>query len=212
MPSLKFLLTFLIILTKVLSGFIYLLKYVNVFACLHVWQHACWQASMSAFLIACLLVKVLYVVTTFLMEVGFSRFEEYSSATEIYEKLKANKITVEIVCAYMVLGNLHKRDSIFAGVSDFSCSDPFLAYTYWFLMSNVFLEYRAGNHLPGIEVPLSSKRDDESVEACSERVRRMKIIDIEHKLEELSVNVPVEKKNLYLYFFLPDALPGACCR
>ena len=87
---------------------------------------------------------MLFVVTTFLMEVGFSRFEEYSSATEIYEKLKANKITVEIVCAYMVLGNLHKRDSIFAGVSDFSCSDPFLAYTYWFLMSKGSKIYKIG--------------------------------------------------------------------
>ena len=56
MPSLKFLLTFLIILTKVSSGFIYLLKYVNVIACLpacvpaflHASQHVCLPYCMSS--------------------------------------------------------------------------------------------------------------------------------------------------------------------
>ncbi len=105
---------------------------------------------------------MLYIVTLFLLEVGFSRYEEYTSASEIYEKLILNHINVDLVCAYMVIGNMHKQDAFFAGYTEFSCSEPFLAYTYWFLMSKVFLEYKPGNHIPGLEVPLHNKPPDET--------------------------------------------------
>ena len=126
----------------------------------------------------------------------------HTAPGDLYQRLNALNITVELVCAYMVIGNMNQRKGIFEGITEFSCSDPFLAYTYWFLMSTVFIVYKGGNHIPGLEVDLENKREDESTVEFMERIRAAKTSECDMRLEELSKLVDESKRNLYKYFFV----------
>ena len=141
------------------------------------------------------------MVNSYQNEVGIARFEMYTAPEVIYQKLSGLNITVDFVCAYMLIGNMNHRKGLFEGCSEFSCSDPFLAYTFWFLMSNVFLVYKEGNHIPGLEVSLRSKGDDESPNDCIERIRTAKRRDMDMRIQELCSMVDLRKQDLYQYFF-----------
>jgi len=127
---------------------------------------------------------------------------------QLKDKLVAYNITVDLVCAYMVIGNIQQHLGIFKGVTDFSCSDPFCANVYWFLMKQVFLII-PGNIIPGIEISCSSIEEGETEEECTERIRRAKIADVEMRIEQIKVDVPQHQADPFTYFFSSDkALMG----
>ena len=147
--------------------------------------------------------QVLFVVRSFVHDVGTNRYELYTDPKELKEILLAYHISVDVVCAYMVIGNIQQHTGIFKYCPDFTCSDPFCAYVYWFLMKNVFLGISM-NLLPGIEFSLSTKPAEESVEMYTQRMRDQKIADVDMRIEHVKVDIPTHQADLHNFFFMSE--------
>ena len=158
---------------------------------------------MSNFYVSRTDMQVLFVVRSFVHDVGTSKYELYTDQTELKDILLAYHISVDVVCAYMVIGNIQQHMGIFKLCPDFTCSDAFCAYVYWFLMKNVFLGIPM-NSLPGIDFSLSNKPTEESVEMYTQRMRHKKIADADMRIEQVKEDVPTHQADLHQFFFTSE--------
>jgi hypothetical protein len=147
--------------------------------------------------------QVIFVVRSFVHDVGTNKYELFTDPKELKEILLAYHISVDVVCAYMVIGNIQQHTGIFKFCPDFTCSDSFCAYVYWFLMKNVFLGIPM-NILPGFEFSLSTKPAEETVEAYTERMRDQKIADVDMRIEQVKDDIPKHQADLHQFFFMSE--------
>ena len=70
-------------------------------------------------------------------------------------------------------------------------------------MRQVFLDI-PGDIIPGIDISLSSKPVDESLDAYTMRMREKKIEDVDMRIKEIKNDVPMHQEDLYQYFFVKE--------
>ena len=70
-------------------------------------------------------------------------------------------------------------------------------------MRQVFLDI-PGNIIPGVEISLSSKPVEESLDAYTMRMREKKIEDVDMRIKEIKNDVPMHQEDLYQYFFVKE--------
>lgn len=119
------------------------------------------------------------------------------------ERLCSYQISVELVCAYMVIGNIQQHTGIFKLCSEFSCSDAFCAYVYWFLMRQVFLDI-PGDIIPGVDIALSTKPVEEDIDEYRMRMLEKKKEEVNMRFQEIKGEIPSHQEDLYQYFFLRE--------
>ncbi len=147
--------------------------------------------------------QVLYIISTFTHDIGASRYELHADPIDLKERLCSYHVSVEVVCAYMVIGNIQQHIGIFKSCSEFSCSDSFCAYVYWFLMRQVFLDI-PGDIVPGVDISLSTKPSEESLDAYTMRMREKKVEDVDMRIQEIKSEIPKHQEDLYQYFFVRE--------
>ena len=147
--------------------------------------------------------QVLYIVSSFVHDIGTSRYELYADPIDLKERLCSYHVSVEVVCAYMVIGNIQQHLGIFKLCSDFSCSDSFCAYVYWFLMRQIFLDI-PGDIIPGVDISISTKPVEETLDAYTKRMREKKIEDVDMRIKEIKSDIPAYQEDLYQYFFVSE--------
>ena len=137
-------------------------------------------------------------------------FRVRENSTELYKELKGVSVDVHLVCAYMVLGSQWKKECLFADIQEFSCTDPFLGYCYWFLMDEVFLKAAEENVncIPGTEYAeegtqllLSGTMNDDQKRQYEANLRRLSIV-ARSRYDFYSKSVKEEKQDLFEHYFL----------
>ena len=160
--------------------------------------------------------QVLYIVSPFLDASTCAPFRTRSHVGELLRELKACSIDMNLVCAYMVLGNVTHHEGIFKDTCEFKSGDPFLGYCFWFLIKQVFIEAAKENkgefavyELPAVEAetltgsPAIGARYDRYLEALN-NTADIKITELQRKVQE-------DKRDLFQYFFL-NVSPGSTGR
>ena len=60
------------------------------------------------------------------------------------------------------------------------------------------------NILPGIEISLSTKPADETVEEYTQRMRDQKIADVDMRIEQVKDDIPKHQADLHQFFFMSE--------
>ena len=125
---------------------------------------------------------------------------------QLQVELKALFIDVNLVCAYMVLGSVVNNKGLFKDVDDFTSSDPFLGYCYWFLIKEVFLKAAKENvnDIPGFEVTSAIVGSVSGADMLSRYEQHISLYSqqSESKIDKMVDKMPLEKRDLFEYYFL----------
>jgi hypothetical protein len=149
------------------------------------------------------------VVSLFLNATICAPFRARLDVNELLMDLKASFIDVNLVCAYMILGNQVQHEDIFADVHEFSCSDPFLGYCFWFLKKEVFVSAAEENleHFARFELSATTQATSSNKEALIDRYENH-LVAVSEESERRCKNflqqnaVPPAKRDLFRYFFV----------
>jgi len=70
-------------------------------------------------------------------------------------------------------------------------------------MRQVFLDI-PGDIVPGVDISLSTKPSEESLDAYTMRMREKKVEDVDMRIQEIKSEIPKHQEDLYQYFFVRE--------